>query len=387
MASTIRKLFHNADELYGAELIAGESGLGNLAEWVHVIEDVEVGSFLHGQEIVFTTGLSMEDTGWLMKFVENLYLSNISAFVINYGPYIKEVPEELIEFCNEKRIPLYTIPWKTRIVDMTRAFCQKIIEDTNSNISVESRMKNILFGSEDIDEQIVQMEWYGYRRDYRYNFVCISTDTEYGTQKYFDEIAKLTKITEYIGKSFHELYISFTYREKIVATLVDFSDQEQTNFIDTLFKELSRKKMLAKIHIGVGENLQGLHHQKRNFENAFMTNGLAVKRLERILFYKDMGIDKIIMAVKDDKILRQFYDDTIGKLKQYDNENDRDLYRFMRIYLEENGNVQAVCERLYIHRNTVNNYLKKIDKILDRDLFGLEQKMMLYMAYHIAEFL
>ncbi len=387
MAVTVRKLFQNAKERYHSELLAGQSGLGNLVEWVHVVEDKQVGTFLHGQEIVFTTGIMMQDTKWLLEFAKNLYSSNASAFVLNLGGYIHEVPIELIDYCNEMDLPLFTIPWETRIVDMTRSFCQKIIENENTQISVESLMKNILFESGNMEEQIAQMERHGYRKDYRYNFVCISTDTEYGTQNYFSEIAQIKKIAERKAKMIHELYIAFTYREKIVVTLVDYTDEEQNNFQDAFFKELSKKKILSKVHIGLGENLQGLLKQKRNFDSAYMTNVIAGKRRERILAYRDMGVDKIIMAVKERDVLLQFYEETIGKLKKYDEETNGNLYEFMRIYLEEYGSVQAVSQRMFIHRNTVNNYLKKIEKVLELDTFGLEEKLKLSMAYHIADIL
>ena len=57
MAVTVRQLFKNAEQLYRAKLIAGEEGLDNLVEWVHIVEDSEVGLFLHGGELVFTTGI------------------------------------------------------------------------------------------------------------------------------------------------------------------------------------------------------------------------------------------------------------------------------------------------------------------------------------------
>lgn len=387
MAVTVRKLFQNAREKYHSELLAGESGLGNLVEWVHVVEDKQVGTFLHGQEIVFTTGIMMQGDEWLLEFAKNLYSSNASAFVVNLGEHIQNVPSELIDYCNEMDLPLFTIPWETRIVDMTRSFCQVIIENENVQTSVESRMKNILFESGNMEEQIAFMERQGYRSDYRYNFVCISTDTEYGTQNYFSEIAQIKKIAEKKAKMIHELYISFTYREKIVVTLVDYTEEEEMNFQDAFFKELSKKKILSRVHIGLGENVKGISKQKRNFEFAYRTNVLAEKRRERILAYKDMGVDKIIMAVKERDILLQFYEETIGKLKKYDEENDGNLYDFMRIYIEEYGSVQAVSQRMFIHRNTVNNYLKKIEKILELDSFGLEEKLKLSMAYHIADLL
>lgn len=387
MAVTVRQLFKNADRLYNASLIAGADGLGNLVEWVHIVEDNEVGLFLHGQELVFTTGIADGSKDWMMEFARNLYTSNVSAFVINLGLYIQEVPDELIGYCNEMNMPLYTIPWETRQVDMTRAFCQKIIENDNSESSVASGFKNILFGVEDTGAQITLLERHGYRADYYYNFLCISLDTEYGTQMYFKEEEQIRKIAERLAKSIHELYVSFKYREKIFLTLVEYTEEERQYFVNELFKRLSRHKLLSRIHIGMGQNVQGLLRQKSNFECAYATNELAVNKKERILEYNELGIDKIIMAVGDDDILKKYYRDTIGKLEKYDEENNSNLYTFLRNYLEQDASPQAVSEKMYIHRNTVNNYLKRIEKILEMDSFDLEAKAKLLVAYHIADIL
>ncbi len=236
MAVTVRQLFKNAEQLYRAKLIAGEEGLDNLVEWVHIVEDSEVGLFLHGGELVFTTGIVDGSDEWLMDFAKNLHESQASAFVINLDVYIPVVPVELITYCNEIKMPLYTIPWETRQVDMTRDFCQKIIENENTETS-------------------------------------------------------------------------------------------------------------------------------------------------------ELGIDKIIMAVENKNILKKYFDDTIGKLKLYDKENNSNLYDFLKEYLELDASPRAVSEKLFIHRNTVNNYLKKIDAVLGVESMDLEQKAKLLIAYHIADML
>ena len=49
---------------------------------------------MHGQELIFTTGIADGSEDWIMQFVKNLYASNVSAFVVNQGLYIKTIPEE-----------------------------------------------------------------------------------------------------------------------------------------------------------------------------------------------------------------------------------------------------------------------------------------------------
>lgn len=384
MSVTVRKLFARADMKYGAKLLAGKEGLNRLVEWVHIVEDGEVASFLHGQEIVFSAGLLCGGDEWLMNFINLLYKSDVSAVVLNYGPYIDKVPEEIIAFCDEKKLPLYMIPWKTRMVDMTRGFCQKIIENNTNELNTVSIFKDILFGVAS-EEDIASLERLGYRQSFRYNFVCIALDTEYGTDKYQYDMNTIKRIAERIAKEFREMYISFTYQEKLFLTLMEYEEEEIQSYMDCLFKELSRFKLLSKVNISVGENVDGLLQQKRNFENTLQANELAMRRKERIIYYGDLGIDKIILGVKYDAILVDYYNETVGKLQSYDEENDTNLVEFMRKYLECDGSPQAISEAMYIHRNTVNNHLRKVLKIIGAQSLGLEEKMKLYVGYHILE--
>lgn len=386
MAVTVKKLFQNLEAKYGTKLLAGSGGLNRLVDWIHIVEDKDVSSFLHGQEIVFTAGILCSSEEWLLAFTEELYRFNASAFVINCGPYIPEVPDQIIRFCDDNKFPLYTIPWKTRMVDMTRNFCREIIENENNEANAEALFKDILFGVGG-ENTLSNLERLGFRREYHYNFICILPAHENGLELWQDEMVVLKRIAERIARELHEVWLSFAYQEKIVLTLIEYNEEEIKTFLDQFFRELSHRKLLSKVYLSVGENIQGLQYQSRNFENTLHTGELAVCRKQRILSYEELGIDKIVLAVKDRVILQKYYEETIGRLRQYDEENDTNLFEFMKNYLACDGSVQAVSEKMYIHRNTVNNYLRRVEKVLALDEFGLEEKMKLLLAYHVAEIL
>jgi DNA-binding PucR family transcriptional regulator len=95
----------------------------------------------------------------------------------------------------------------------------------------------------------------------------------------------------------------------------------------------------------------------------------------------------VLLAVKDKKILEEFYVDVFGKLEQYDTENGTDLMGFLHTYLDNNASPQLVAEQQYVHRNTVNNQLKKIEKITGFNLLNLEEKVRCSIGYLIHDLL
>ena len=100
---------------------------GNTVRWVHIIEDSEVPDFLHGNELIFTTGIGHVGNEWLKIFTVSLKNKGAIGLVVNIGPYISSVPSQAIVFCEQNGFPLFTIPWKTRIIDISYEFCRRII--------------------------------------------------------------------------------------------------------------------------------------------------------------------------------------------------------------------------------------------------------------------
>ncbi len=386
MAITVKKLFKNGIALYNMNLLAGQEGLNNLVQWVHIIEDAEVGLLLHGNELVFTAGILNKEPDWLINFAKNLYKAGASAFVVNIGPYTKNIPKEVIDFCNEVNMPLFTIPWKTKMVDMTRDFCHRIMHNDTVEDNVATTIKNIIFRTGDLQTQISQMERYGYKRDSYFCFLAIAFENESDTN-YEDKRQNLKEFAEKAARSINELYLSFSYIGYRIIVLVDYSNEDTKLLVQNLTQSKAIKSNEMKIRIGIGSNMQGLETQDINFEKALSAMELAIKKKEKLVYYNDLNFYKILLSVRDKSLLREYYQTTIGPLENYDHENGTDLVGFLKTYLENNASPQLVSEKLYIHRNTVNNQLKKIEKITGYNPYDLEDKVKLYIAYNIQDIL
>ena len=382
MSITVGKLFGNGTVLYQMKLLAGQKGLNNLVEWVHIIENDEVSQFLHGNEVVFTSGILNDNEVWLLDYAKKLYSAGTSAFVVNIGPYTKSISNDVVKYCNEVKMPLYTIPWETRMVDVTRDICYRIMQKEQVEISIATTIKNIIFKTGDLETQILQMERYGYLRDSHFCFIVMSFDNEEDEIKQVN-INKIKMYSERIARSIHELYISFSYNEYWVLGLVNYSNYDIDKFVDAFFKNWCQYPW--KIHMGISENKDGIKIQDENFNKALTAMKMARKQDKEVIFYDKLDIYKLLLNSKDDEVLKKYYDDTLGKLEKYDKEYDTNLMDFLDIYLKNNGNVHIVAEKQYIHRNTVNNQLKKIEKITGHNPLNLDEKVKLILGFYIRD--
>lgn len=382
MAITVAKLFKNATILYNMKLVAGRSGLDNLVNWVHIIEDDDVSKFLHGEELVFTAGILNKEEDWLLNFTKKLHNSNVSAFVVNLGPYTKEVPQEVLDYCNEISMPLFTIPWETHMVDMTKDFCHRIMKNEDVEISMSTSIKNIIFKIGDLDTQILQMERYGYMREGRFCVIAIAFENTSGINS---NMEKMKRRAERIARSIHELYISFVYNNCLILVLVDYGEYEIKHFTEKFINQNVLENKNLKVHLGISPNISGIENIGDSFEKANSSVTLAIKKDETVQYYDKLDIYKLLLTSKDKRVLMDYYEDTLGKLEKYDEDNNMDLVNFLNVYLNNNGSQQIVAEKLFIHRNTVNNQLKKIEKITGYNPLELEHKFKFIMAFYIKD--
>ena len=386
MAVTVKALLKNGTFLYKMSLIAGKAGLSNSVHWVHIIEDESVSPFLHGGELVFTAGILNKQDDWLLDFSRKLYLAGASAFVVNVGPHTKEIPASVVAYCDEVGLPLFTIPWETKMVDMTRDFCHRIIQAEQRENTIMTTMKNILFKVGDVNTQVLQMERFGYQRDSTYCFACIQADDE-GRMDADELQAALKASLEHAAKNISGLTTTFTYKDCRVVALCGLSEPEIREFLEEFSAHCARRLGAARLHIGVSPNQAGLYHQTANFEKALSAMDMAVKRREIISWYDQLGIHKVLYAVQDKAVLRSFFGDTVGKLEQYDRENSTALAALLKDYLEMNGVLQTVADKHFMHRNTVTNQLKRIESVTGYNPLDLNGKVLLAMGFYIKDVL
>jgi hypothetical protein len=376
MAIMVRKLFKNATFLYSMNLVAGKGGMNNLIHWVHIIEDDSVLAFLHGGEMVFTAGIQNSGGDWLASFARKLNASRAGAFAVNLGPYIKEIPPDLIAYCDQVNLPLFTIPWEARMVDITRDFCHRIMVSEHAEQTIASIIKNILFKAGDVEAQALQLERYGCQRSSRICFVCVGADG--GGWRDMEP----TRVAEAAARKLHELFVSFSYKEARILVLVNYEAEEIECFLKDFLSRARTELPGLTLRVGVSSNHEGIYDQAMNFERSLSAMQMAKRQGEAVVYYDRLGFFKLLCAIEDKRVLRSFYQETVGALEKYDRENRTELLGLLRDQQALNGNFVKIAQARGVHRNTVTNQLKKIKAVTG--LNPLEQKDMLMLMTGLA---
>lgn len=198
MAVTVGMLYKESTK-YKMNYLAGEDGFGNTVDWVHMIETVDGANFLHGQELILTAGILEQDEQALLKFVQTVCEKNASTLVINTGMFVHQIPASVINFCNEHKFPLFSIPWIVPLVDVTKDYCQRIIDDDVREDNIITVFKNLIFQIGNKEEGIRQMERFGYLSNCVVQCICIQLDIEKGTHAFVTEAEKLAAMVKHLA--------------------------------------------------------------------------------------------------------------------------------------------------------------------------------------------
>ena len=141
MSITLREIVKQVKHLE-MKLVAGEAGLDREVLWTHMVDSDTISAFLQGQELTFTTGIGISEKLPLLRLVQEVYRNGASGIVINIGPYVEKIGQDVLDFANEKAFPVFEVPWKIHMAEIMRIICFDITKEQQSRIEVSAALNN-----------------------------------------------------------------------------------------------------------------------------------------------------------------------------------------------------------------------------------------------------
>lgn len=384
MALTLRQLCEQSWYQYEMNIVAGSRGTDNVVQWIYALEDAEAGDFIRGGELIFTTGIGKKEdvSDWLLSFVKAIYSHEASGLVVNIGPYIREIPDTVVEYCDAHDFPLLEIPWKVHLVDVTRDFCNKIFESEKEAQTLSSIFETIIFHPNKMPEYLPELSRRGFHTEGDFCIVGIRVlrdnasviPDQIFTERLVRRVSHMEKKTAHI------------FREEILFLVLNDFKAEETELLVKQIQTLG-KDANCRVQIAVGPNRKKLSELSVGFRKVGALLHLIHTKNRSVIYYDRLGVQKIILSVDDAQVLEEFMHEMLGPLIRYDRENGSDYLDLLKRYLDQNGSVQKVAEELYVHRNTVNYQLNKVKKILGTDMDTMEKRFQIMLAFQIREFL
>lgn len=385
MSVTMKKLFSDSKKDYSLELIAGRDGMEKSVRWVHMVEDSEVPDFLHGDELVFTTGIGHSGTEWLIDFVRQLKNHRAVGLVVNIGPYITSVPAQAIVFCEQNDFPLFTMPWKSRIIDVTYDFCHRIVASEKNETTIASAFRYLIFNPENKDAYSSVLERAGFHNEGIYSVMSVfmkindKSAAAEDWKKYRFSYIDLLKSPDYPS-------CVFIQNNQLTVINQHSGAEELLEQAEKMKASFGKEKEKIEIFAGVSETGIGLGSVPDCYEQSLCAMNTARIKGRSSVNYSETGVYRVISGVEDTAVLSGFAADVLGPLEEYDRKNSSDLCTVLKCYLQSVGSVQDTAQKLGVHRNTVNHKIRLVKETLGISLDN-ENIVNLMLAFSIRDYI
>ena len=374
---------------YEIKLIAGADGEEAYVSWVHIVENEEAAGFLDGGEIVFITGIGIEKNEKLISLIEYIHDKKAAAIVINLGPYIAEIPSEVCEYCNKNSFPLYTVPWKMHLAEIIRVMSYTISRDDQRNLSIAAAFKNSILFPKEEELYLVPLSQYGFLPNWTYTACAINDLSNNEDSVSINRIEEICNaLLSYLNHNKHEKFAVFSNDSKLILI---FADQSEATYIEIVnnIKKYLKTSLRSTEHtvIGIGRPTKSIRCLYKSYNQALAIQKLHINnRIDpELICYTQMGIYRLLIGIEDPDIITDYYKKTIEPLVEYDAKNNSDLCTVIKSYLNHNGSVKETADELFVHRNTINYKLGKVEEILNIDLQTLEARLEIKLGFMLMD--
>lgn len=389
------------------KLVGGSIGLEKCIEWVYVsecLEDPLEGiKWLQGGEIVIITGVGIKsDINVLTKLIEGISEKNGAALIVNVGKYIREIPDEAIKIADKFQIPLFTLPWEVRLVEVSKEISNTIILARIEEKFMNDFLNNILFGQIDLGINIKEKaNYFGYNLQGKCCICIIKINgfEEFAkVKKLYDEIS-IAKVKLALRKLVQDILEKYSLKVPIIDNeeeiiFLNRTEENSMNRLNKALKDIQEaigKRMSGiSINVGIGNGYEDLSLMKDSFNEAkIVIESLKCEGASQtIKKYNDIGIYSLIFNIENKKILESYCKQVIGPILEKTKKNKEiSLVEILDTYLIENCNLTIAAEKLYLHRNTLTYRIKKIEQLLNCNLHNFEDCLRIKMALYISKVL
>lgn len=375
----------------GLVAVAGKGGLDAEVKWTAVIDSLELIQFSNEGDLNFVTGVGLHNDDEILALTKEAFNYNMAGIVFAPGgPYIKNIPEHVLEFADKHDFPILTIPWESKISNYARIIGKFIIDETYPERSLIDVLKAILTGKEVLpfEVQVInQLSRQGINQYDKYRVALIHI-----VQKEAEEKHKFKDVYSSTLREINDTFFSSAYivPMKFGAALI-FSGSEAVGKPDMQFSTKMIDQLQQMYHdyefrLGFGLTYNQIEKLSISYNEAALVVNLVNSKSQEeknIYEYENLGAYRVIWEGKNQKCAMDFSEKMLGALETYDKINESDLMHCLRTYIEQDCSVKEVSQRLYLHKNTVLYKLKKIESILNctfskrEDLFNLQFALMI----------
>jgi sugar diacid utilization regulator len=375
--------------LKSVELVAGSGGLSREIAWVYFADTVtleESVRWVESGDLYISTGKNLNgDAGRFCDILPQLGDKKIAGILFNTGKYVSEIPVKIKKCADELSIPIFCLPWESKLVDMTKQLCNYIVTNERTSNQYSAFLQELLFNDKLEESRLAQLVL---DTDFDFSRPCQIYYIRFCVPKNLKErIIRDPNFLIELQKQIHSLLqvqisaipasIMITERNNNLILLADASEsfhavllQVLTDAQDKLSEHFSGITVLA----GAGRACTSPYDYKKSYAEAIKAADIAAAdgRLSPIAYFEDCGLFSILTNVNNRNCLESFYLRVFRRILEYDKDNNANLYGTLMNLFDHAMNIQEVSDIMFLHKNTLKYRVNKIESLLGCSLHDPE---------------
>lgn len=380
---TCRQLME-LDIFHNIKLKAGRKGLDRTVSWVYAKHTKTITEWVHGGEFILVSGYEYGiDESELLKLVEEAAENNSSGVLIEGGINFKEMPASVIKKADEKELPLFFVRGVVSFVDVTHDVSDLIMENRYLKIKNVSLLDKLLnspsLSKKEMDKLFCGT---GISPDSCFMLAVFNMSNDESqlnkrTIERADLLVGLSRVLQkHISTLFEQLGISSIYKINLdsVDYLLYADEEAELMEIAKALENIQTSINVTYNDYDICLSFSSVVYESCNILNglneAYFTGNLLMKKMfpETSKSFSDIGSYQMLFYVEDKAKLQMFRDQYLKRLHEADQEGSSQLMETLHEYLVQGGNMMQTSKLLFIHRNTLQYRLERIETITGRDI-------------------
>ena len=367
-------------KLDGMQLIAGEKGLHRMVSWTYMVQTRPYADHMNrGNFALIVVDYVRFDYEEAARSMEELNELGISGLAVSTVDDREDVPQSMIDRANELELPLFYIRWEgASFVDIAQSIGSLIVQTGVENKKTGDYLYNLLFGYEINDKYVEKISGqFGldFSRPYRVGVIVI--DRKYGvnleqdehTYEYYADCLN-REVNNMEGSSMFMRFLN-----KFVLLFEARENKEIEHELERILRRLDDKPQFKGL-IRSTCILGAAYKDPRDFGQSYQEakNLIAKKDIlpnpknKKVLSASSMGIYKYMFNSGNQAEILDYCNEKLRTLEEYDHANGTFLQDTLLAYYMNGFSVGKTAEALFIHRNSLQYRINKIEELLGMEL-------------------
>ncbi|MHC1722942.1 MAG: PucR family transcriptional regulator [Aminipila sp.] len=353
------------DTFNSFRLVAGHRGLDKIVEKVGIldwefIKKIEEGpenisDFIEGEFVLSSLLFAKDKPELIIEAVKYLAESRVSGLAIK-NIYYTELPEEVIHYANEKSLPVFVFH-TVYFEDIITETMDKIRSINNSNL-LESKVDLLI--NKNLNKTIIRDIALELNSSFKEFFIVLYAKGKKQTAEnhLLSQVDLIRK-----DRAFKQNDTIIKYHDGLL--LIGSFESLESSLFSSKAKSLLRTLQINSDEYFIG--ISNLHSNLGELGIAINESLFAVKSGEifksQLNYFKDIGIFSVLIPHSRDKWVKNFYEQIINPIKNYDEKYNTELFNTALKFVENDGNFIKTAEALFLHKNTIRYRINKIKEL------------------------